>query len=64
MENNTTILKATADAQKNGVSRRGFASMNKERHKLVSSKGGKAVRSNYTSRNETPTPAVSSSPVN
>lgn len=28
----------------NGKSRRGFASMDKERHKLVSSKGGKSER--------------------
>jgi general stress protein YciG len=50
MENNTTQL--TNNAQKTGKSRRGFASMDKERHKLVSSKGGKALRTTYTSRSQ------------
>ncbi len=51
-------------AKKSGKSRRGFASMDKERHKLVSSKGGKAIRSNYSSRTLSPTPETSASPVN
>ncbi len=39
---------STANTQQtkitNGKSRRGFASMDKDRHKLVSGKGGKAPR--------------------
>jgi hypothetical protein len=31
----------------NGKSRRGFASMDKDRHKLVSSKGGKSERRQF-----------------
>jgi hypothetical protein len=49
MENN--IIQMTVPVQKSGKSRRGFASMNKERHKLVSSKGGKAIRTTFTNRN-------------
>jgi hypothetical protein len=49
--------------KKTGKSRRGFASMDKERHKLVSSKGGKAIRTNYSIRLSA-TPATSTSPVN
>ena len=52
MENNN-ITQATNGSQKSGKSRRGFASMDKERHKLVSSKGGKAIRTNYASRTQT-----------
>ena len=46
---------ALQQVKENRKSRRGFASMDKERHKLVSSKGGKAERTsavaNATSRN-------------
>lgn len=51
-------------AKKSGKSRRGFASMDKERHKLVSSKGGKAIRAAYSTRTLAPAPETTSSPVN
>jgi general stress protein YciG len=51
-------------AKKSGKSRRGFASMDKDRHKLVSSKGGKAVRSTYSDRNLSATPETNASPLN
>lgn len=38
--------------------------MDKDRHKLVSSKGGKAVRTTYSSRTLGATPETSASPVN
>lgn len=64
MENNIINQPAT-NVQKSGKSRRGFASMDRERHKLVSSKGGKAIRTNYTSRNLVPAPeSTSVSPLN
>jgi hypothetical protein len=63
MENNTSTS-STSSLQKSGKSRRGFASMPKERHKLVSSKGGKAIRTTYANQNESPAPALSASPVN
>lgn len=64
MENNINTQIA-ASVQKSGKSRRGFASMDKDRHKLVSSKGGKALRTTYASRNQNPVPSVNSiSPVN
>lgn len=50
--------------KKSGKSRRGFASMDKDRHKLVSSKGGKAVRTNYSSRTLAVPQTASTSPVN
>lgn len=45
--------------KENRKSRRGFASMDKERHKLVSSKGGKAER---ISSPAAPTPSTNSLP--
>ena len=51
MENNATHANMN-QPQKNGKSRRGFASMDKERHKLVSSKGGKAIRTGYANKND------------
>jgi general stress protein YciG len=59
-ENLTNQPEAT---KKSGKSRRGFASMDKNRHKLVSSKGGKAIRTNYSS-SLSATPEASTSPVN
>lgn len=50
MENNNNMTQPTAGIQKTGKSRRGFASMDKERHKLVSSKGGKAIRATVAGR--------------
>jgi general stress protein YciG len=50
-------------AKKSGKSRRGFASMDKDRHKLVSSKGGKSIRTHYTSRLSA-TPDTNTPPVN
>jgi general stress protein YciG len=43
MESNLSIRPKT-DNQKSGKSRRGFASMDKQRHKEVSSKGGQSPR--------------------
>jgi general stress protein YciG len=60
MENVTT---QAGLVKKSGKSRRGFASMDKERHKTVSSKGGKAIRTNYSSRLSL-TPETTTSPVN
>jgi general stress protein YciG len=59
MENATN----QAGVKKSGKSRRGFASMDKDRHKSVSSKGGKAIRTNYSSRLSA-TPETTTSPVN
>jgi hypothetical protein len=65
MENNVITQNSAVSTSKSGKSRRGFASMDKSRHKLVSSKGGKAIRTNYASRNLGPTAEASSvSPVN
>lgn len=50
--------------KKTGKSRRGFASMDKERHKLVSSRGGKAIRTNYSNRLSAASNGSSASPVN
>jgi len=61
IENSTTSQQET---KKSGKSRRGFASMDRDRHKLVSSKGGKAVRSSYASRTLSATPETTASPVN
>lgn len=52
------------EAKKSGKSRRGFASMDKDRHKLVSSKGGKAIRANYGSRLSAAPSETNTSPVN
>jgi general stress protein YciG len=60
---NENLANQTTTIKKTGKSRRGFASMDKDRHKSVSSKGGKAIRNNYGSR-FSPTPEMSSSPVN
>jgi general stress protein YciG len=56
METNVITQSNTISTKKDGKSRRGFASMDKSRHKLVSSKGGKAVRTNYPGRNLDPAP--------
>lgn len=41
--------------EKTGKSRRGFASMDKDRHKKVSSKGGQSPRSNRLPSDRQPT---------
>ncbi len=46
---NITQQQSTIKAS--GKSRRGFASMDKDRHKLVSSKGGKSERTNQLTKN-------------
>ncbi|HEX6914409.1 MAG TPA: hypothetical protein VF145_04170 [Chitinophagaceae bacterium] len=62
MENNN-MNQVAQPVQKSGKSRRGFASMDKERHKLVSSKGGKAIRTHYTPRNTSPAAVSTSTPL-
>ncbi len=44
MQNNQMQTFQSTIQKQNKKSRRGFASMDKERHKLVSSKGGKTER--------------------
>ncbi len=61
IETSTTSQQET---KKSGKSRRGFASMDKDLHKNVSSKGGKAVRSSYARRTLSVTPQINASPVN
>jgi hypothetical protein len=52
MENNVSLQPTGINSnQKTGKSRRGFASMDKEKHKLVSSKGGQSPRSKLEDNN-------------
>jgi hypothetical protein len=43
-ENNQPLNQQTVSEKANGKSRRGFASMDRDRHKLVSSQGGRSPR--------------------
>ena len=52
----TMQVPAAGQPVKSGKSRRGFASMDKSRHKLVSSKGGKAERRPLSNRSESISP--------
>jgi general stress protein YciG len=52
-QQNTAMQTSGTETKVTKKSRRGFASMDKDRHKSVSSKGGKTPRSKFRSDQET-----------